>query len=217
LLRRGLVVALALGPLAGCRACGDETRADGAAQPPMPSGMLVPSPASSPAASPATSLELAPPLASVRWPGPPAVPIAGILARLRVSGTPSISAFELAPVGEGEARSLWVRPLAMTLLENAFARAQPGFGPFASRVVTPASMPKLGEELAALRVEWLALPNAEAARAKFRAIDDALREEGGNDAWRDAQATFAMTLEILAKHVADLASKGMGLRVSAGR
>jgi hypothetical protein len=174
--------------LPACRSC-DDREAPGGAGPPMPSGMLVPT-------------DAAPP------------PAEALAERLRSSRTARPGWFELAPEGSGKGEPLWVSVTGFALMENSFARAQPGFGPFGARIVQPDSMQRLAKELRAQRAEWVAVPTAAAAKAKWPAAE-ALRDVATDEAWRAARDAFAVTLDDVAAYVENLGAVGVGLRVGA--
>lgn len=144
---------------------------------PMPSGMLVP-------------MDVGPP-----------EPTEPLIERLRTANTRRPSWFGVAST-KG---TRFVSVTAFSLMENAFARAEPGFGPFGKREVSAANAPKLFEELKKQREEWLALGTIDDARAKY---PEGMR--GIDGSWTEIQQTFATTLA----EVASIADGGGAVTVS---
>lgn len=184
-----LTVVVALGALfAGCRACDDGAPPGGNVQPPMPTGML------------SAPREATAPLSE------------DVLARLRASRTAQPGWVELAPGGTVMDESRWVSLTALSLMENAFARAQPGFGPFGARDVQPESMARLASELRAQRAEWLMVHSIAEAKAKWPAVG-ALHDVQSDAQWRSMRDAFVLTLEDVAAHVDRLTARSAGMRV----
>ena len=148
--------------------------------PPMPTGMLVPMEGG--------GTDAPEPLA----------------ARLRSSTQKKPTWFGVAS-GKG---TRWVSVTAFSLMENSFARAEPGFGPFGKREVSATNAPKLATELKTLREEWMALGSIEAAREKF---PDGLSTNATTGvAWPEVQEAFGTTLA----EIAGLAEGGSAVTVS---
>ncbi len=163
--------------LASLAGCQDCDRSRNNPQEPMPQGMLVPSEAG---------------------PNEVAEPI---VARLRSSALKREAWFGVAS-GKG---TRWVSVAAFSLMENSFAKAEPGFGPFGKREVSSTNARKLAAELRTQREEWMALPSLEAAREKN---PEGLR--GIEGTWTEMRDAFGATLT----DIADLADGDSAVTVS---
>jgi hypothetical protein len=76
---------------------------------------------------------------------------APLAERMRASHAPREGWFELIGGGDaGTGPRLWVSVSAFSRMEIAFARVEPGFGPFGSHVVPADALPKLAAELRSL-------------------------------------------------------------------
>ncbi len=142
----------------------------------------------------------------------PSEPAEALGDRLRTSRTSRPGWLEVAAEGNARAEPLWISVTTLALAQNAFARAQPNFGPFGERIVQPDNVKKLAAELRAFRAEWMAVPTAADAKAKWPGAD-ALHDVTTDEAWRTAQATFATTLEELAARADVIAAQGGGMRI----
>lgn len=124
-----------------------------------------------------------------------------IVTRLRSSAQKREAWFGVAS-GKG---TRWVSVAAFGLMENAFARAEPGFGPFGKREVAAAHARKLAAELRKQREEWTAIASFEAAQEKY---PEGLR--GIEGPWPEMKDAFAFTLQ----DVADLADGDSAVTIS---
>lgn len=206
MIARRAALLLALG-VEGCRGCADGASPApvDAGQPPMPSGMLVPSPSAAASGEAGAAKDAA--------------------ARLRVTRGEKGGAFtelQIAPPGERPDRwdfthwrddSRFVSLDAMTLLNVPFARALSGFDLFLPRLFPPDALDRLARELRAYEKEWTSLATlaeAKARWAKYSELVAGLRTEAE---WREARAALASTIGELVALATDLSAKKASLWV----
>lgn len=172
---------------------------DASMQKPLPTGMLMGAPSAAPAStSPARRLK------SVR-------------------GATTGEWIELQPAAPGDSPkrttfdhfrsdSLFLPLDAMTLLHEAFARAEPGFAVFTPQLLDARALGRLRTELAAFRKEWTSIASAKAARERF-ATSALVRGLTSDDEWKEAQTALVSTIDDVAKSAEELEKKGSGLWV----
>lgn len=174
----------------------------------MPTGMLVPSPASSVAPTPPTGAS-------------PSEPVRFALARGVTEG--AWVELQPAPANEDPGRTRFDRwrptstfvPLeAMALLHEPLARVAPGFDLFLPRLLDATALGRLQTELAATKAAVLSASTAAAARSRW-AGSTLVASLGSDAAWLSARADLVATLEALASLAAELARNGQGLWVLA--
>jgi len=116
---------------------------------------------------------------------------------------------ELQPAPEGETPkktkfdffkrdSLFVPLDAMTLLHDAFARAQPGFAMFTPQLFVATDLGRLKSELREFKRLWSQVPTAAAARARYpysARVNAALTDE----LWKDFQGELSFTIDEIIK------------------
>ncbi len=108
--------------------------------------------------------------------------------------------------------SLFVPLDAMTLLHEAFARAEPGFAVFTPQLLDARALGRLRAELASFRKEWTSIDAVKVARARFEA-SSLVRGLTSDDAWREARGALVATIDDVAKLAAAQEEKGAGLWV----
>lgn len=161
---------------------------DASMQRPLPSGMLAP-PSS---------------------PSPPSTQNAKVGKSLKSTREATTGEWiELQPAPEGESPkktkfdffkkdSLFVPLDAMTLMHDAFARAQPGFAMFTPQLFVAMSLGRLKTELRELKRVWSQVPTAAAARARYpysARVNAALTDE----LWKDFQGELVFTIDEVIK------------------
>lgn len=205
MIARRAALLLALG-VEGCRGCdgGASPASVDAGQPPMPSGMLVPSPSG--VASEAGGAKDA-------------------AARLRVTRGEKGGAFtelQIAPAGELPDRwdfthwrddSRFVSLDAMTLLNVPFARALPGFDLFLPRLFPPEALARLVTELDAYEKDWTSLATLADAKARWAKYSELVAGLRTDAEWRDARAALVATIHELVALAKDLSAKRESLWV----
>lgn len=172
---------------------------DASMQKPLPTGMLMGAPSAAPAkTAPARRLRSMRGVTSGEW-------------------------IELQPAAPGDSPkrttfdhfrndSLFLPLDAMTLLHDAFARAEPGFAPLSPQLLDALALGRLKGELGSFRKQWTAVTSVSAARERF-AASALVRGLASDGEWREAQGALAATIDDVTKLADELEKKGAGLWV----
>lgn len=174
---------------------------DASMQPPMPSGMLAPSPV---APTPATGT---------------AAPIGKSLRSAREVTTGEWIELQPAPEGESPKKtkfdffkkdSLFIPLDAMSLLHDSFARAYQGFALFTPQLFVAMTLGELKTQLKEFKRIWSTIPTAAAARQRWP-FSARVKVALTDDLWRDFQAELVYTIDEITKLADGQIQKGEGL------
>lgn len=153
-----------------------------------------------------------------------AAPKTGIARRLRSTrGATAGEWIELQPAAPGDSPkrtafehfrsdSLFLPLDAMTLVHDAFARAEPGFAPLSPQLLDARALGRLRAELATFAKDWSSIDSAKAARERFP-MSSLVRDLSSDDEWREARTALGATIDDLVKLAADLEKKGSAVWV----
>lgn len=201
---KGALVAVALvaAALAGSFVGGCRTRAEDdpstsrvPEQPAMPRGMLVPAPeaiaASTPDSGPRAASDIASRLTTTR-------------------SKPSGAAVEVRVPGGA---ATFVPLEAVTLLNDALARAKPGYVPLLAQRFEGDELARLDSELAAFESAWLGVVTSGDAKARWARTSELVRTLEGETSWKDAQRALVDTIRILRAEIAGARAEGQGLEL----